>query len=67
MKKTFFMWLFIAAAFFANGQGKTLYQVNVLTPRAGMKTAFEDSWKVHLAKFHSISDKRNVYEVVSGP
>jgi hypothetical protein len=67
MKKTFFLWLFIAAAFFASGQGKTLYTVNVVKPKAGMKSTFETNWKAHMAKFHKTDDKRNVYEVVSGP
>jgi hypothetical protein len=67
MKKTFFLWLFIAAAFFANSQGNTLYQVNVVKPKAGLKSAFEASWKMHLDKFHKTTDKRNLYEVTSGP
>ena len=67
MRKTFFLWLFIAAAFIANGQGSTLYRVNVAKPKAGMKSAFEASWKMHLDKFHNSTDKRNVYEVTSGP
>jgi len=67
MKKTFFLLLFIAAAFFVNGQGSTLYRVNVVKPKAGMKSAFEASWKMHLDKFHKTSDKRTVYEVTSGP
>jgi hypothetical protein len=67
MKKTFFLWLFIAAAFFANSQGSTLYRVNFVKPKAGMKSAFEANWKSHLAKFHKADDKRTVYEVVSGP
>jgi hypothetical protein len=67
MKKTFFLWLFMAAAFMANGQGKTLYTVNFVKPKAGMKAAFEAGWKTHLAKFHNSSDKRTVYEVMSGP
>ena len=67
MKKTFFLWLFIAAAFFASGQGKTLYTVNFVKPKANQRSAFETSWKIHLAKFHKTSDKRNVYEVMSGP
>ena len=66
MKKTFFLWLFIAAAFFANSQGSTLYQVNVIKPKAGMKSAFEVSWKLHMDKYHKTSDKRNVYEMTSG-
>jgi hypothetical protein len=67
MKKTFFLWLFIAAAFIVTGQGNTLYEVNVLKPKAGMRSAFEASWKVHMNLFHQGSDKRNVYEVTSGP
>ena len=67
MKKTFFLWLFIAASFLANGQGKTLYTVNFIKPKAGMKSAFEAAWKTHLAKFHTTDDKRTVYEVMSGP
>ena len=66
MKKLFFLWLFIAAAFFANGQGNTLYQVNIVKPKTGMKSAFEASWKLHLDKYHQKTDKRNVYEVTSG-
>lgn len=67
MRKTFFLWLFIAVAFLANGQGKTLYKVNIVKPKAGMKSTFETNWKAHLAKFHKTDDKRMVYEVVSGP
>ena len=67
MRKTFFLWLFITAAFFANSQGKTLYKVSMVKPKSGMKSAFEASWKVHLAKFHKTEDKRTVYEVLSGP
>lgn len=66
MRKSFFLWLFIAAAFFASGQGKTLYTVNFVKPKAGMRSAFETNWKAHLAKFHKTDDKRMVYEVVSG-
>lgn len=67
MKKIFFLWLFIAAALLTFGQGNTLYEVNVVKPKAGMQMAFETSWKLHLDKFHKTSDKRNVYEVISGP
>jgi hypothetical protein len=66
MRKTFFIWLFIAATFFASGQGKTLYTVNFVKPKPGMKSTFEANWKTHLAKFHKTSDKRNVFEIVSG-
>lgn len=67
MRKIIFIGLFIAAACFANGQGRTLYRVNTLTPKPGMKSTFEESWKAHLAKFHNQTDKRQVYEVMSGP
>ncbi len=67
MKKTFFMWLFISAAIYADSQGKTLYTVNFVKPKSGMRSAFEASWKTHLAKYHKTEDKRNVYEITSGP
>lgn len=67
MKKTIFLWLFVAAAFIANGQGKTLYEVNFVKPKAGMRSTFETNWKAHLAKFHKTDDKRMVFEVLSGP
>ena len=66
MKKTFLGCLAIAIALFVSGQGNTLYEVNVVKPKAGMKMAFEASWKAHLDKFHKATDKRNVYEVTSG-
>jgi len=67
MKSTFFLGLLITASCFVNGQGNTLYRVNTLTPKPGMKTAFEESWKMHMATFHKNTDKRTVYEIVSGP
>lgn len=67
MKRTFFLWLFIIAAIVTNGQGKTLYTVNMVTPKAGQREAFETFWKGHLAKFHTTEDKRNVYQIMSGP
>ncbi len=66
MKKTFFVWLFMAVAFIVNGQGKTLYTVNTVKHKAGQKMAFEAAWKIHLANFHKNADKRNVYEIMSG-
>ena len=48
-------------------QGKTLYRVNLLKPKAGMRSAFEESWKTHVNKFHNSSDKRTVFELTSGP
>lgn len=67
MKKTIFLWLLVVATLVSYGQGNTLYEVNVVKPKAGMRSAFETSWKLHLAKYHKTSDKRNVYEVTSGP
>ena len=67
MKKIFFLWLFIAAALVVNSQGNTLYKINIVKPKAGMKSAFEASWKLHLDKYHKTTDKRMVYEMTSGP
>jgi hypothetical protein len=66
MRKQFLVWLFVAAAFSVNGQGNTLFVLNSVTPKAGSKMAFEAAWKTHAAKFHKSSDKRAVYEVLSG-
>lgn len=66
MKKTFLLWLLIAVAYFASGQGKTLYTVNFVKPKSGMKSAFEASWKKHMATYHKTDNKRMVYEVMSG-
>jgi hypothetical protein len=67
MKKKSLLWLSVAASFLANSQGRTLYEVNILKPKAGLKSAFEASWKLHMDKFHKGSDKRTVYEMTSGP
>ena len=67
MKKIFVLWLFTTATLLTLGQGNTLYEVNVVKPKAGMQMAFETSWKLHLDKFHKTSDKRYVYEVTGGP
>jgi hypothetical protein len=66
MKKTLIMWLFIAASFFVSAQN-TLYTVNFVKPKPGMKSTFEAKWKAHLAMYHKATDKRMVYEVLSGP
>jgi hypothetical protein len=66
MRKQFFVWLFLASAFFVSGQGNTLYVINSVTPKPGNKMAFETAWKTHAAKFHKSSDKRSVYEIMSG-
>jgi len=61
------MLLCAAATCNAFGQGKTLYQVNLVKPKPGMASTFEASWKAHRDKFHSKDDKRTVYEITSGP
>ena len=65
--KQLFCLLLCAATVSVFGQGSTLYRVNVVKPKAGMKSAFEASWKIHLDKFHNTTDKRSVYEVTNGP
>jgi len=67
MKKALVLGLLLAVSGFVIGQGRTLYRVNSLSPKAGMKTAFEESWKLHMSLYHKNSDKRTVYEIVSGP
>ena len=58
--------LLCAATVSVFGQGSTLYRVNVVKPKGGMRSAFEASWKMHLDKYHKTTDKRSVYEVTSG-
>jgi hypothetical protein len=48
-------------------QGKTLYIVDMIKVKPGMKTAFETAWKNHVARFHNANDKRQVFEIVTGP
>lgn len=65
--KKFLLMLFIVATTAAYGQGKTLFVVNAATPKGGQGTAFETAWKLHLAKFHNTTDKRTVFQILSGP
>ncbi len=67
MKKTLFFGLFLATVFFAHSQGNTLYRVDVLKPKAGMRTSFETSWKLHVEMFHKTKYKQTVYQITSGP
>jgi hypothetical protein len=62
-----FVALLLAASFASFSQGKTLVSVNELKPKPGMGLEFESAWKAHNAKFHSGPDKRNVFEILSGP
>lgn len=47
-------------------QVKDLVTVNSVKPKPGQKMAFEAAYKQHIAKFHKIEEKINVYEVLSG-
>lgn len=67
MKKTLFLGLFLAAAFFAISQGNTLYRVDIVRPKAGMRAAFETSWKLHVEMFHKTTNKQTVYQIINGP
>jgi hypothetical protein len=67
MRKALFLWLFVAATFTSYSQTTTpLYTVNSVKPKAGQKNAFEVAWKTHVTKYHK-TDKRMVYEIMSGP
>ena len=59
--------LLCAATITAFGQGSTLYRVNVVKPKAGMRAGFEASWKTHLDKYHNTSEKRMVSQILDGP
>lgn len=50
----------------AYGQGNTLYDVLVVTPKLGKTSSFERTWKAHHAKYHAKDDGRQVYEILSG-
>ena len=59
--------LCVAVTFNAFGQGKTLYEMNMVKPKPGMTSTFESKWKTHLAAFHKADNKRTVYEILTGP
>ena len=61
--------LFIAGAFVCTstfGQGKTLYDVEIVHPKDGQTAAYGKAWKSHIVKFHNGDDKRYAEEIVSG-
>jgi len=66
MKKLFFTWLLMAGTIVSFAQGKTLYSVSTVKPKAGMRSTFEANWKAHLAKYHTKADPRVVYEITTG-
>ncbi len=67
MKRNYLFGLFMIASLMLQGQGSTIYKVDMLKPKPGMRDAFEASWKLHMTGYHSTSDKRIVYQVTSGP
>ena len=58
--------LFILMNAIVFAQGKTLYIVDFIKVKPGMKTAFETAWKNHVARFHNTNDKRQVFEILTG-
>lgn len=65
MRKLLIIALIISSSL-CYGQGKTLYSVEMVTPKMGKTASFEAKWKEHLAKFHGKSNSRAVYEILSG-
>ena len=65
MKKILFA-MFSMLTVQAMGQGKILYSVEWMTPKAGKADLMESKWKAHLAKFHGKDNAREVLEVMSG-
>ncbi len=67
MKKLLvFVLLFATILAFAQPKAD-LVTVNTVRPKKGQRMAWEAAWKGHLAKFHTTSDKTNVYQISSGP
>lgn len=67
MKQSVLSWLLVATTCISYGQGKTLYEVNMVKPKPGMNSTFESKWKTHATTFHKNNDKRMVYEIITGP
>lgn len=61
--------LFIAGVFVYTssfGQGKTLWDVEMVRVKDGQSAAYEKAWKSHIVKFHNGDDKRFAEEIMSG-
>lgn len=67
MKHSILSILLIGATLISYGQGKTLYEVNMVKPKPGMISTFESKWKTHANTFHKSDNKRMVYEITTGP
>ncbi|MGB3155849.1 MAG: hypothetical protein WBB06_14680 [Chitinophagaceae bacterium] len=66
MKKILVL-LLMGTTLAAYSQKTDLTTVNTVKPKNGQKMAFEAAYKVHIAKFHSATEKLSVYEIISGP
>ncbi len=66
MCKLMFTAAFAMLSMLAAGQGKSLYQLSIVTPKLGQTTSFENNWKAHVQKYHKGDDKRMVHEILSG-
>jgi hypothetical protein len=66
MKKILVL-LLMGTALAAYSQKTDLSTVNTVKPKNGQKMAFEAAYKVHIAKFHTATEKLVVYEIISGP
>lgn len=66
MKKILVL-LLMGTTLAAYSQKTDLSTVNTVKPKNGQKMAFEAAYKVHIAKFHTATEKLSVYEIISGP
>lgn len=66
MCKLIFTAAFAMLSMLVAGQGKSLYQLSIVTPKLGQTTSFENNWKAHVQKYHKGDDKRMVHEILSG-
>ena len=63
----FLLFMVITMSAYSQTQQTTdLVTVNTVKPKPGQKMAFEAAYKLHIAKFHQIEEKINVYEILSG-
>ena len=66
MKKLFFIAI-AAMPLLIFGQGKTIINSQLITPKPGKLAAFENAVKAHVAKFHTGEKKAHILEILSGP
>ncbi len=65
--KKFFVVFALLASIMVVGQGNTLFTVDYIKVQPSMRTSYESAWKTHVSKFHNSNDKREVYEILTGP